>query len=258
MTTRSRDTDGVRRGPGPPRSGPATTGSVTDATKRVAAAVLGGILLVRGLRRRSLRGIATALAGGWLLSRAFGGRPGIERALRSLTGGRAAGRTAAGGAAVSRSITVGRPAEECYEVWRDPDRLSRILDGFAEVDSTGDDRLRWTVHGPRGRDVSWETRVVAAEPGELVRWETTPDARVHGEGSVRFRPAPGDRGTVVTLSFAVDPPGGAVGTAALERLDVVPETLAGVALDRFESLVETGEIPTLESNPSARGSGDLL
>jgi hypothetical protein len=33
---------------------------------------------------------------------------------------------------------------------------------------------------------------------------------------------------------------------------VVPRTIATQALRRFKSLVETGEIPTLEHNPSAR------
>jgi uncharacterized membrane protein len=129
---------------------------------------------------------------------------------------------------------------------------------FAEVTQSGDDRFRWTVRGPLDRDVSWETRVVEVEPGEIVRWETPQDAMLPNSGTVRFRPAPGDRGTVVTLSIRFDPPGGAFGSAALDRLDVVPKALAGTALGRFKSLVESGEIPTIAGNPSARGRGDLL
>jgi hypothetical protein len=41
-------------------------------------------------------------------------------------------------------------------------------------------------------------------------------------------------------------------------LGVVPETLASRALDRLKSLAETGEIPTLDRNPSGRGRGDLV
>jgi hypothetical protein len=44
----------------------------------------------------------------------------------------------------------------------------------------------------------------------------------------------------------------------MRRLGVVPDALASKALHRFKSLVETGEVPTLEANPSARGKGDLL
>lgn len=261
MTTGSHDTDRARPGPRRERSGPASTGTGTDRTKRIASAALGGALLVRGLRRRSLRGIATALVGAWLLSRGLGGTDRVERALRSrgVLGGRGADGTRAPETTdVSRSITVGRDPDELYETWRDPDQFSRIMGHFAEVTAAGEDRLRWTVHGPAGQDVSWETRIVAAEPGDLLRWETASDAPVPSEGSVRFRPASGDRGTVVRLTLDFDPPGGTLGTVALERLDVVPATLAGRALSRFKSLAESGEIPTLAGNPSARGRGDLL
>lgn len=224
-------------------------------------AVLGGALLVRGLRRGSLRGRATAVVGALLLYRALGGADRVERALRSRAGngrGEDERGEAAGPTEVSRSITVGGPTDDLYEAWRDPDRISRVVGRLAEVTSTDGDRFRWTVRGPGGRDVSWETRIVEEEPGEFIRWETPDDATLPNGGSIRFRPAPGDRGTVVTLSVRFDPPGGALGNEALRRLDVVPKALVGSALARFKSLVETGEIQTLSRNPSARGSGDLL
>lgn len=205
--------------------------------------------------------MAAALTGGWLLSRAVGGRDRVEQALgsESSSGSRSDDETGtAGPTEVRRSVTVGRPADELYEAWRDPDTFSRVVSHVAEVTELDEDRLRWTVSAPRGREVSWETRVVETVPGEFVRWETPADATVPNEGSVRFRPAPGDRGTTVTLSLKFDPPGGALGAAALERLDIVPEALAGTVLDRFKSLVETGEISTLEGNPSARGKGDRI
>ena len=261
MATQSRDTESDRPGTRPQQSDRASTGTGKDRVKRATSAVLGSTLLVRGLRRGSLRGTATALVGGWLLSRALRGDARIERALRSRTaiGSGKDDRTGATEAtAVSRSITVGKPKDDLYETWRDPDQFSRIMGHFADVTSPNEDSLHWTIHGPRGRDVSWETRIVEAEPGEFLRWETPEDATMPNEGSVRFRPASGDRGTVVTLSLSFDPPGGAVGNAALKQLDIVPKTLAGTALDRFKSLVESGEIQTLEGNPSARGKGDLL
>jgi len=49
-----------------------------------------------------------------------------------------------------------------------------------------------------------------------------------------------------------EPPGGAVGQALADRLDVVPRGFLGTALRRWKALVETGEIPTTGDNPSAR------
>lgn len=202
-----------------------------------------------------------ALVGGWLLARELRGNPRINRALHSLptVGSGEDGRTEASGTTeVSRSVTVGKPADELYEAWRDPDQFSEIVGHFAEITSADEDRLQWTVDGPGGRDISWETRLVEEKPGESLRWETPADAMLPSEVSVRFRPASGDRGTVVTLSLSFDPPGGTLGNAALKRLGIVPETVAGEALSRFKSLVESGEIPTIEGNPSARGKGDML
>lgn len=242
-------------------TGRAGSDSRLGRVKQVTSAVLGGALLVRGLRRRTAPGAATAAVGGWLLLKAIRADPRLDRVIRSKTqNARRQEDDAIAPAAteVTRSTTIGKPADELYEAWRDPGHLSQVMGHFAEVTSSGDDRLRWTVHGPRGREVSWETFIVEDEPGELVRWETPPDAVVPNEGSIRFSPAPGDRGTKATLSVRFDPPGGAFGTAALRQLDLVPSTLAGEALRRFKSLLETGEIQTLEGNPSGRGTGGLI
>lgn len=223
--------------------------------------LLGSALVLVGLGRRSPRGTVLAITGSVLLSSGLGVTARIRRAIASRTsaGGRQGDRTArTAGTEVTRSITVGEPADDLYERWRDPDHFSRIVGHVADVTSRDSNRLRWTVDGPGGREVSWETRFVEEEPGELLSWETPADATLPNAGSVRFSPAGDDRGTVVTLSVDFDPPGGSLGTAALRRIDVVPETFVGVALDRFKSLVETGEIPTLEKNASARGRGDPL
>lgn len=254
------------------------TGVLNDRVKRTGGLLIGTALLLRGLRRRSVRGVVMALVGAGILIRTLGGdtvreRIDSDRLLHSLPEGdqlldslpesdRLPDSIPKGDetpeTSVSRSVTIGESADEVYEAWRDPEVFSQIMGDFAEVTSTDEDHYQWSVHGPADVELSWETQVVEAEPGELVRWETPDDASVPNSGSVRFRPAPDDRGTVVTLSLDFDPPGGTLGNAVVNQLDVVPETLAGHALGRFKSLVESGEIPTLEGNPSGRGKGDLL
>lgn len=255
MVSRTSNTRSDRRG------GVVRSADSYDRVKRIATIVLGGVLFFRGLKRRSARGMAMALVGGTLLIRALRSArtqdgAGDPRPSRSATGSESTG--AADEPTISRSITIGKPADELYDAWRDPDVFSRVMGHVAEVESSEDGHYVWTVDGPLGGLLSWETRIVEDEPGEFVRWRTSEDSTVQNEGSVRFSPAPGDRGTEVTLRVRFDPPGGRVGSATLERLDVVPEALAGRALDRFKSLVETGAIPTKEGNPSGRGKGDLL
>lgn len=240
-----------------PREPARASSEAGNRLRRVVPGLLGAGLLLRGLRRRSLGGMATASVGGWLVYRALGGPARLEQARRPRTA--SAGRPRESTPAmVTRSVTISQPADTLYEAWRDPDQFSQVMGHFAEVTAVDEDHYRWTVHLPGGREVSWETRIVEAEPGERLRWETAGPSVVAHEGSVRFRPASGDRGTVVTLSVRFDPPGGPLGRALLDQLEPVPGAVAGNALRRFKSLVETGEIATLEGNPSARGRGDWL
>jgi uncharacterized membrane protein len=235
---------------------PNVSGSGTDEAerrgsrwRRIGSGALGGVLLSAGLRRRSRIGAAAALVGGWLAYRAVGGRRRLGRAV-----GRGAGNDRV---TVERTVTVGEPAEELSERLRDPAALGAVVGHFAGVTAAGEDRQRWTVAGPADRDLSWETRLVEDDPGERLRWETVEGRGLFEEWASEFRPSPGGRGTQVTFRVSFAPPGGSLGRAAVERLETAPETLVGDALGRFKSLAETGEVPSLEGNPSARGRGDL-
>ena len=231
--------------------------SDTDQRGRIASTAVGGALLLYGLRRRSFVGTVMAIVGGLLFYRGISGNGTLETSTTGATE-RHGTETDAEPMEVERSITVGKSADELYELWRDPQQLSRIVGSVAEVSSEGDGRHRWSVDGPLGREMAWETRIVEERPGEFLRWKAIEGSALSIEGSLRFRQASGDRGTEVTLHVRVDPPGGALGGSVMERFGVVPDTLVGKALRRFKSLAETGEIPTLEHNPSARGSSDLV
>ena len=222
--------------------------------ERAASAALGGTLLLLGLGRRSLGGAAVAALGGGLVYRAATGHCHLYEALGVDT---AADRGAAAGASEDApeavaAITIGKPAEELDRLWRDPQTLTRITSGLAEVTPAGDGRMHWKVRGPLGRDLEWDTQVVEDRPGGGQRWQSVDGASLPSEGEVRFRPAPVDRGTEVTLRIRFNPPGGALGLAAAKLLGFVPRLFVERALHYFRALAETGEIPTTDRQPAAR------
>lgn len=90
------------------------------------------------------------------------------------------------------------------------------------------------------------------EPGTIGRvlGDRAPD-----DAEVRFRPAPNDLGTEVTLSLRLDPPSGPAHALAPIAGGAAGTLLATKALHRFKSLAETGEIPTLTRQPAARHGG---
>lgn len=271
MSERAESTAGEQPEPtavGEPPRGMKTQASLvrrlaTGRPMQLASAALGAALLVLALRRRSRASALLALVGGWLVYRSAGGNELRARtALKSAATGQERHEPGAPADAmeVERSITVGKPADELYELWRDPEHLAHVMEHFADVEQSADDEdlQHWSVRGPLGRAVSWDARIEEDRPGEYLSWKSLEGADLPNEGSVQFEPAPGDRGTEVTVYFRFDPPGGAVGNAAAKRLGIVPETVALKSLRRFKSLAESGEIPTLEKNPSARGSGDKI
>jgi uncharacterized membrane protein len=163
------------------------------------------------------------------------------------------GGTSVGKPEVERSITIGKTTDELYQRWVDPKTLPQIMAGLATVRALGGGRMHWKVEGPLGRTYEWDSEAVDDQPGRGIGWRSLPSTAISNDGSVRFHPAPADRGTVVTLHLRFDRLGGALGNAAVKLLGTMPLDLAvdGV-LRRFKSLAETGEIPTTERQPAAR------
>ncbi|MEI5675619.1 MULTISPECIES: hypothetical protein [unclassified Nocardioides] len=127
-------------------------------------------------------------------------------------------------------LTVGRGVDELRDLWSDPVRLGRVL---AEP---------YTGHPSAWRSESVE--VVAGRVLFRARSGHVVDP-MRVSGAVSFVAAPQDLGTEVTLTLVLeDPmPGGG---------DLAVGAMAHKALRRAKALAETGEIPTLDHNPSAR------
>lgn len=211
--------------------------------QRAASLVGGAALVAAGLRRRTPAGLAAAVVGADLLYRgATGychmlGALGIDMSRQRLV-------------EIQRSITIERPRDETYGRWRDPETQVLVWSHFAQATDASEEGAHWRAELPLGRTLDWDSRVVEERDGELMRWEAIGD--LPGEGVVEFRDAPGDHGTEVTLRVRFDPPGGPLGDAAVQFLDDPPKLVLAKALRRFKSLVEAGEIPSTERNPSAR------
>ena len=241
----SRTVDGMRTRP--PAVHPPSTGTSSNVapTERAVSSAAGAVLLLRGLHRG---GAVSTLLGGGLLYRAISGSCPLYGAL---------GLSTAPGAAASdlmgeRSLPVGKPADELYRLWTDPQTLRTALQPLADVTLSGDGELHGSVRTSDGEPIEWDARVTESRPGELVRWESAPGAAVSCHGFIRFRPAPADWGTEVTVGLSASPHGG---PTAWGLHGLHPKVAAEKVLRRFKSLAETGEVPTLVRQPAARNGG---
>src|SRR5688572_7515333 len=196
---------GTEKGPAsrPRRSGEVNVGK----GERVLSAALGTLLAARGLRRRSLPGALIAAVGGSLLYRGVTGRCGLYGKL-GFSSNRARWNEAGAppdALEFKTSITIQRSPQELFELWRDPQNLSRILKHFVEVKPAADGLLNWKYAGPLGIKREWQTRTIATKPGESIGWQSLPASKLPIEGRVRFHRAPADRGTEVELQVRMDP-----------------------------------------------------
>lgn len=212
--------------------------------ERYASMMLGGVLLFRSIRRDSLGGAALAVV---LLCRGISGHCYLYQMFGIATNKERGEKALNGAVEVVRAITVEKPANEVYRFWHEPERLSQVMKDFVEITPIGENRTHWQVRAPFKRRIEWDTQVVEDRPGEILRWKSL-DGGALSEGWVSFQPAPRDWGTETTLHLRFNP----LGKRVVRRLGIALPVFAEKALRRSKSLVETGEIPTLEHNPVAR------
>jgi len=160
---------------------------------------------------------------------------------------------------VIKSITINRPAEECYRFWRDFESLPRFMRHLESVRILDGNRLRWKAKGPVGLSVEWDAELIGDEPGHYLAWRSVEGADVDNAGVVRFERAPGGRGTIVRVDLRYSPPGGRAGMLVAKLFGEEPALQIDEDLRRFKWLLETGEIPTTVGQPSgARGAWNRL
>jgi len=234
------------------------TNTNVGAAERLVSMALGGVLVAWAFRKRSPATIAAGAVGAYLIYR---GASGQGRGYGALGGNTAAttktgGQISSAAPAIQRSITINRSPEELFAFWSNPENLARIMAHFAEVTPDGGDVTRWKVRGPMSQMFEWSSRQTAEEPGRKLSWQSLPGGTIATRGNVTFKPGPESKGTEATLWVQFEPPLGAVGEGLAKTLQMLPRAIAGQALRRFKSLVETGEIPTLDHNPSTRGVSD--
>lgn len=158
-------------------------------------------------------------------------------------------------AVVGRTVTIDRPRKELYAFWRDFQNLPKFMENVESVSPTGADESRWTIAGPGGHHVSLRTRIVEDKPDEEIAWRSVEGSEIDTEGKVRFRDAPGGRGTQVEAIVAYAAPYGELGRWIATLFQREPAIQGRRELKRFKMLMETGEIATSRNHKSATRGG---
>lgn len=223
--------------------------------ERAVSAAGGSALLALGAARRDTVAGKLALLGGTFL--VVRGATGFcsARYLLQKRAGAVEGEAVMDhedGINVERAVTIQKPPAELYAFWRNLENLPRFMRHLESVTAVDGARSHWVAEAPAGTSVAWDAEIINDVPGELIAWKSVESAQVPNAGSVHFTPAPGGRGTEVRVRLRYDPPGGRAGDllARLFRRD--PDHEIARALRDFKQEMETGEIATIEGQPSGR------
>ena len=140
------------------------------------------------------------------------------------------------------AATINAPASEVYAWWEGFQRLPQFMQDAASVETTGEGKSRWTFSAPGDMNVAWDIEVSESRPNEQIAWRTGEGAPFSATGRVRFRSAPGERGTEVIFDAEVQPPGGELGKTVGGILARALGGKLGNDLRRLKQLIELGEV----------------
>jgi uncharacterized membrane protein len=221
-----------------------TSQAEASEIERWASLIGGGAMVLMGLRQGSLRGALTALAGGGLLYQGATKQSTIQQAQEAIGINQPI--------KVEKTVTINKPADELYRYWHNFENLPTFMKHLKSVNVYNEKRSHWIANAPLGNSVEWDADILEDRQNEFISWASVEGADVDNSGFVRFKKAPGDRGTEVKVVLEYNPPGGALGATVAKLFGEEPEQQIGDELRRFKMLMETGEIATTEGQPSGR------
>ncbi len=166
------------------------------------------------------------------------------------TAGRAAGSAGKrkGVLKAETSVTVNRPAEQVYRYWRNFENFPKFMYHVHSVKADGA-KSHWVARGPAGAQIEWNAAMIQDVANKFIAWRSI-DGDVPNSGSVRFRPAPGDQGTEITVEVEYSVPGGPLGEIVAKLFGEDPEQQIKDDVRRFKQVVETGEVVVSDGSPA--------
>jgi uncharacterized membrane protein len=220
------------------------------SAERWASALAGGALAAYGVKRKDWPGAGMALAGAALVGRGVTGRCSL-----SAAAGRNSAQSPHYHLKIESVYTIDCPPRDLYTFWRDPSNLPRVMTHVKSVTDLGGGRTHWVASAPAGRTVEWEAEIINDVPNQIIAWQSLEGSDIENAGSVRFQPAPGGRGTELQVTLEYNPPGGTAGALIAKMFGQEPNQQVDADLRRFKQLMEAGEAPTTEGQPTGKSPG---
>ena len=197
------------------------------STPNLSLLIGAGALVLVGLIKRSKSGAALAAAGSFLAYKGF-----TEDNPKPFT--------------AKARFKINATTDEGYKLWRDFAGLPRFMTHIESVEVLDAQRSKWTAKSPGNVPLSWTAELTDDLPGKRIAWRTTADSAIQTDGFVEFANDPLGRGIFVTTQSHFSLPAGPLASTLYSLLGKNPDFIAREDLRHFKSLLEAGEIATVE------------
>ena len=166
--------------------------SASSSSAWLGAAVGGGLVLYAN-RRRGALGTLVGLAGAGIVAHALA--PVVGSVLRNAGLARQT-------VSLHTTVLVDRPVREMFALCSNFENFPRVVGALRGVTDFDDGRSRWAIAKASGELLEWDVLVTKYVPGQVIAWESVPNAPVESTGVVRFAPDGPDRTRLdVTLRY---------------------------------------------------------
>jgi len=144
------------------------------------------------------------------------------------------------------SAIIQANSDELYALWRGVENAPKWQEQITSVRQTSDVISHWIMESD-GEKMEWDSEILADEPGKRIAWRSI-GGDSSNAGEVIFDPAPGDRGTLVTVlqEFRI----GKIANAWETIVGRNPKQSVIENLRHFKAFAETGEIPRIQGQPN--------
>lgn len=195
-----------------------------------ALAIFAAVHDMRGHRISPL-GVIMTMLGGDLIFRGTTGHCYIYQA----SGINTAGQSTTGPKKFEKVMTIHRPEED----------LRDFQQGSDDMETSA------STQAPSGTKSAHAQANEATQQAQLQAWNTLKEAVAHYSGYIQFEKAPDGRGTEVKVVIAYSPPpAGKLGAGISMLTGKSPKQQITEALRHFKEMIEAGEIPSVEGQPT--------
>lgn len=211
---------------------------MSAATCQRLASVVGGIMLIgSALNRNSSRRFLKAATGCYLAYKGIAGRRSFGEMYHSLEKV-AAGRTLN----IKVSMTINKPREEVYAMWRNLSNLPLFMKHLQRVEEQDELYSNWVMEIPGKIGIlQWHAEIVKERYGDMIAWQSLPGSSIDNAGKIGFRDALGGQGTHVDVVLTYHAPLGKAGEQIARLFTPVFKRMIEEEIRGFKDFVETHE-----------------